>query len=141
MFVYILDTYSRPIEEECHQDCKIKRAKVRKCQDINFPTRLRICVMIQPLITQLQAVFPQNSCVPLCTGCPLLLGREAIQYFVSSLWFLVTWFRPCSRGRIADGHMVFISLLVFTTAKARRCLVGTLCSDPVSSWMLCCPHL
>lgn len=30
----------------------------------------------------------------------------------------MTWFRPCNGGRIADGHMVFISLLVFTTAQA-----------------------
>lgn len=68
VFVYVLDTHSHPMRKECYQDCKIKHAKVRKCQDINFPTRLCICIMIQSLITQLHTVFPQNSCFPLCTG-------------------------------------------------------------------------
>lgn len=57
LFVYILDARLCPVEKECYQDCKIKCAEVRKCQDVNFPTRLHIWIMIQSLITQLHTVF------------------------------------------------------------------------------------
>lgn len=65
VFVYILDTHSCPMEKVCYQDCKIKHAKVRKCQVVNFPTRLCICIMIQSLITQLHTFFhriPASLC-------------------------------------------------------------------------------
>lgn len=51
VFVYVLDTCSWHMEKECSCDCKIKHAKVRKCQDVDFPTLLHVCLVTQSLIT------------------------------------------------------------------------------------------
>lgn len=100
-----------PYEKECYEACKIKHAKVRQCQEVNFPTRLCMCIMIQSLITQLHTVFPQNFCFPLCTGCPRLFAWEAIWYFVFSLLFVTRLFRPCNEVGITDGLMALFSCL------------------------------
>ena len=140
VFVYILDTHSCPMEKECYQDCKIKHAKVRKCQDVNFPTRLHICIMIQSLITQLHTVFPQNSCFPLCTGRPLLFEWEAIQYFVFSLLFLITLFRPCAMREELLMAVLFCFLALLHHSTSGQCFMNTFCSGPVWFWVLCWPH-
>lgn len=61
--VYVLDTCSCPIEKEFYQDCKIKHMS-EKCQDIDFPTCLCICIMNQPLITQLHTVSSTEFLLP-----------------------------------------------------------------------------
>lgn len=141
VFVYVLDAHSHPMRKECYQDCKIKHAKVRKCQEVNFPTRLRICIMIQSLITQLHTVFPQNSCFPLCTGRQRVFEWEAIQYCVVCLLLLMTLFRPRSEGGITDGLTVLFCFLAHLHhSTSGQCFMNTLCSGPVRSWMLCWPH-
>lgn len=69
------------MEKECSCDCKIKHAKVRKCQDVDFPTLLHVCLVTQSLITQLHTAFPTEFLHPSVHGMPAFVSKRSYSIF------------------------------------------------------------
>lgn len=122
------------MEKECSCDCKIKHAKVWKCQDVDFPTPLHICLVTQSLITQLHAAFPTEFLHPSVLGVPAVVSREAIQYFIFLLLPLMTLFRLHNEGGIMDALMVLFFAHLHDSISVSWTLFPVALSDPG-----CCP--
>lgn len=140
VFVHVLDICSWYMEKKCSRDCKIKHAKVRKCQDVDFPIFLHVCLVIQSLITQLHAAFSTEFLHPSVHGMPAFVSKR------SYLIFCFLLIAPhdiiqAAQWRRNYGFPHGFVLVFCSSSWQHKCFMNALCSGPVWSWVCSQPHL